>query len=55
MLKRLRAWWNQRRTRPTAVIVHDYPFDEPTYAGVPEWAYEQHATDMLGYLLTEYR
>jgi len=52
---RFLAWWRKRRARPTAVVVHDYPFDEPTYAGLPDWALEQHATDVLDYLLTEYR
>jgi hypothetical protein len=55
MWQRLLGWWRKRHVRPTAVVVHDYPFDEPTYAGLPDWALEQHATDVLDYLLTEYR
>lgn len=53
--RRFMAWWRARRARPTVVIVRDYPFDEPTYAGWPDWALEQHTTDVLDYLLTEYR
>ena len=55
MLRRIRSWWAARRHAPTARVVMVYPFDEPTMAGVTYWQFEQHTTDMLAYLLEEYR